>query len=77
MQAILLGVQELDFTSTSGNQIQGNNIFVCFEQDGIIGHRTEKFFLKKEITLPEKIKINDSINIFFNHKGKVEAINKI
>ena len=76
MQVKLVGVQYVNFTNNSGETINGTNIFCAFKDENVEGLRTEKFFLRPEIKLPE-CKLNDSLDISFNMKGKVEAIYKM
>lgn len=75
MQVRLLGVQPVNFTNNNGEAIKGTNIFCAFKDENVEGLRTEKFFLKDGIKLPE-CKINDTIEISFNMKGKVEMLYK-
>lgn len=77
MQAKLLGVMKVSFTNNQNEIVQGTNLFVAFQDENVEGLRTEKFFLKDSIALPKDTKINDVIDIVFNFKGKIEAINKI
>ncbi len=53
------------------------NIFAAFKDENVHGLRTEKFFLKEGISLPEQVKINDTLEISFNYKGKIESITKV
>ncbi len=77
MRARLIGTQEIGFlNSTTGERIQGVNIYTAFPADGVDGLRTEKFFLKESVSLPKDTKINDMIDIAFNYKGKIESIQK-
>lgn len=76
MQAKLLGIQEINFTNDAGISVNGINIFCAFKDENTEGLRTEKFFLKDGITLPKEIKINDTLDIVFTRKGKVEMIYK-
>lgn len=76
MTVKLLGIQLVNFTNNNGETIKGTNIYCCFKDDGVEGLRTEKFFLKDGIKLPE-CKVNDTIDISFNMKGKVEMIYKV
>ena len=76
MKAKLVGVQGVHFTNNSGEEINGANIFCEFQDENVEGLRTEKFFLKDGITLPKDTKLNDTIDISFNMKGKVEMILK-
>ena len=75
MQAKLVGVQHVNFTNNNGETINGTNIFCAFKDENVEGLRTEKFFLRPEIKLPE-CKLNDTIEISFNMKGKVEMVYK-
>ena len=70
MKAQLLGVMPVDFTNNNGDNVRGTNIFVGFEDENVEGLRTEKFFVKDGISLPKDTKLNDTINISFNYKGK-------
>lgn len=77
MQAKLIGVQPISFTNNSGEAINGTNIFVAFRDENVEGLRTEKFFLKEKITFPKETKLNDTLDLMFNHKGKIEMVSKI
>ncbi|WP_300382440.1 hypothetical protein [Clostridium sp.] len=76
MQVKLVGVQNINFTNNSGESIKGTNIFVGFKDENVEGLRTEKFFIKDGIALPKETKLNDTIDLSFNHKGKIEMIYK-
>lgn len=77
MQAKLLGVMKVNFTNNQNESVQGTNLFVAFQDENVEGLRAEKFFLKDTIALPKETKINDVIDIVFNYKGRIEAINKV
>ena len=77
MQAKLLGFMGVDFTNKDGEQIVGMNIFAAFKDENVHGLRTEKFFLKEGISLPEQVKINDTLELSFHYKGKIESITKV
>ncbi len=70
----ILGFQNLDFTTKAGDVIRGSNLFVGWDDENVTGLHTEKFFVKEGIELPKDTKINDSVDLAFNMKGKVEAI---
>lgn len=72
----LLGIQPINFTNNSGETINGTNIFVVYKDENVEGLKTEKFFLKSGIEIPKEVKLNDSLDIAFNMKGKVEMISK-
>ena len=75
MVAKVLGIQPVNFTNNRNETITGTNIFCTFKDENVECLRTEKFFLKNGIELPE-CKLNDTIDISFNMKGKVEMIRK-
>lgn len=76
MRGRLLGIQGIHFTNNNGEEINGMNLFVAFNDEAVEGMRTEKFFAKSSISLPKDTKINDMLDISFNHKGKIEMIQK-
>lgn len=76
MQTKLLGVMDVNFKNEQGEEITGQTIFVGFKDINVQGLRTEKFFLKNDMSLPEQTKINDTLEISFNYKGKIESISK-
>lgn len=71
----LVGVQHVNFTNSNGEKVEGTNIFCAFKDENVDGLRTEKFFLKPGIKLPD-CKLNDTIEISFNMRGKVEMLYK-
>ena len=76
MKMQIFGIQKIQFTDNSGKEVKGTNIFCGFPEENTEGYRTEKFFLREGIALPKDTKINDTIDISFNMKGKVESIIK-
>ena len=75
MKMQLVGIQPVDFTNNAGETIKGKNIYCAYKDENVEGLKTEKFFIKQEIKIPE-CKINDMLEVSFNMKGKVEMLNK-
>ena len=75
MKVKILGTQTISFVSSSGEAINGINIFAAFKDENVVGHRCEKFFVRENI--PFTAKAEDTVEISFNHKGKIESITKI
>lgn len=71
----LLGISKMDFTSQSGERIEGHKLYTGRQDENVTGLKTEAFFVRKEVKLPD-MKLNDDVNIYFNSKGKVEAVVK-
>ena len=65
---------QYEFEKT-GEVINGTKLFCAFRDENVEGLRTESFFVKPEIKIPE-CKINDAIELSFNMKGKIEMIYK-
>lgn len=76
MKAILRGVGELNFTSQNGNHVEGTNLYISFQDKNVNGEKCERVFASAEISFPDNIKIGDTVNLWFNHKGKLEGITK-
>lgn len=76
MNVKVLGVQRVNFTNNAGEVINGTKLFCAFKDENVEGLRTESFFVKPEITIPE-YKINDTVELSFNMKGKIEMIYKV
>ena len=73
MTATLLGVRPLNFTANDGKQVVGVQIFASFPDQGVTGHATDKFFVRQDVQLP-KLQVGKNYEIFFDRKGKVEAV---
>lgn len=76
MKAKFVGIQELNFQTDRGENIVGNNLFILHEDENVTGLKASKVFVKAGINLPKDVKLNDTLDISFNMKGKVEAIYK-
>ena len=78
MQAKLLGVMDVNFTNNNGEIVSGRNIFCSFLDANVHGQRCEKFFLNNnKVLLPKETKINDTLNLIFDYKGRIENIEKV
>lgn len=76
MRVQLLGVQRIEFNNANGEKISGNNFFISFKDENVNGEKTEKLFIKEGIEIPKDLKLNDTIEVTFNMKGKVESVSK-
>jgi hypothetical protein len=72
----LIGFQPIQFTNNNGEEIKGTNIYITFKDENVTGLRAKKMFIKNGIELPKDAKINDTVEIAFNFKGKIESISK-
>ncbi|MBE6814370.1 MAG: hypothetical protein E7522_02855 [Ruminococcaceae bacterium] len=76
MQFKLLGIQPINFTNKNGEVISGTNIYVAYADENVTGLKSDKFFLKEEINLPD-CKPNDNLQLAFDMRGRVINIEKV
>ncbi|HEY5587738.1 MAG TPA: hypothetical protein VIK86_02145 [Candidatus Paceibacterota bacterium] len=82
MQAKLLGIQVMDFTTKTNDHIDGTRIFIAYkdlENENVIGTSCCGIFLPRRIADSVKLIdfISKTIEIAFNMKGKVVAISPV
>lgn len=73
---LVIGIQSLNFKNDVGQSIVGNNLFLGYKDEGTLGLKVNKFFLKDDFDLKE-IKPNDKLNLTFDMKGRIIEIKKI
>lgn len=73
MRVRLAGMRSLDFVS-NGEKIQGTQLFYSHPEDGVIGEKTGKVFIRHGFPLPKELAPGNIIDIFCDTKGRVEAI---
>jgi len=74
MLATLQGYRALDFTTEDSKRIRGTQLFISFDEDNVVGQATDKLFVKPEVELPTQMQQGDSLEIYFDRKGKVESV---
>lgn len=72
----VIGYSDVDFANKEGQHIKGKNIYMAFPDENCIGLCAQKVFIKDSVPFPKDFKINDRVNLSFNHKGKVEGVYK-
>lgn len=75
MQVKVLGISHVKFTNNNGENINGTNLYCGFKDENTVGIRADKFFLKDGIQVD--CKPNDTIELVFNMRGKVESVHKV
>jgi hypothetical protein len=71
----VIGKQALDFTTKEGQLIKGTNLYVAYKEENTEGLKADRFFVRDGVVIPKEMKINDKLDIGFNNRGKIEAIN--
>lgn len=77
MYTYIHGIRKLDFISDSGNSVNGDQLFVSFEDPSVTGKMTDKLFIPKEVELPANLKVGDTVDVSFNRRGKVIAVKSV
>lgn len=77
MLVTLRGYQQLDFSSSSGEHIQGVNLFVSFSDDKIEGEKVERIFVRAGVPMPEQAQLGGTLNVLFDYKGRPEAVEAV
>lgn len=75
MQVKVLGISQVKFTNNNGETINGTNLYCGYKDENTVGIRADKFFLKDGIQVD--CKPNDTIELVFNMRGKVESVHKV
>ena len=81
MKVSLVGVQDMNFTSRDGNEINGVKVFIAYPDENTYGNVAESKFIQRNIyesfKLPvEKLieKIGEVVNVEFDPKKKIVDI---
>ena len=75
MLAKLLGIKKINFKNeNTGEQISGTSLYIAFSDENTIGTKCDKVFVRDEKLIPKTLKPNDTLNLGFNYKGKIEFI---
>lgn len=69
----LVGVQNVNYKSKSGNQVTGTRLFSTFKDDNIKGLGTEAIWVPNSVDIP-KLDANSAFDVSYNRYGRVSAI---
>lgn len=72
----IIGYSPVSFSTSDGKLVEGTTLSVGFSDEHTNGLRAERLFIKKEIEIPQ-VKLGEEVNIYFNQRGKVDAITKV
>ena len=89
MNVSLVGVQDMNFTSRDGNEINGVKVFIAYPDENTYGNVAESKFIQRNVCLKcgrlvydsfklpvEKLieKIGEVVNVEFDPKKKIVGI---
>lgn len=80
MKVSLVGVQDMNFTSRDGNEINGVKVFIAYPDENTYGNVAESKFIQRNVfesfKLPvEKLieKIGEVVNVEFDPKRRLSV----
>lgn len=76
MIVVLCGYSKVNFQTVGGDHIEGINLYVTYEENNVIGEKSDRFFVKKEIPTPN-LSVGSHLDVSFNNRGKVSSISVI
>lgn len=76
MKAKALGTSQVNFVDNNGRAVTGTSIYIAFSDEKVTGLKADKVFVRSDIELPD-IKPNDTLELLFDMRGRVEAVNKL
>lgn len=73
----VIGYQHVEFDTTDGKHISGTNLYLCREQDRVVGSECMRIFVTPaKMDCNEKdIPIGGTAEIIYNRYGKVGSVN--
>lgn len=77
MEALVMGIQNIEFVDKQNKPVAGKRLYLAFLEESVQGYRTEAFFVRSNVQMPENIQPNDRIKVEFSYKGKIQAISKL
>lgn len=72
-----MGIQNVNFLDKQNNPIDGRRLYLAFPEESVQGYRTEAFFVRSNIPIPEDIQPKDKVKVEFSYKGKILAISRM
>lgn len=73
MRVCVRGIRTLDFKTAEG-EIKGTQIFYSHPNDGVVGEKTDKLFVRSGFPLPSDLTPGKFIDVFCDTKGRLEHI---
>lgn len=74
MQAILHGIQKVDFINDQGERIQGTKLFLGYRDEKVVGQKTDKLFLKAGYQLPQGLVPGAVLEMSFDIGKKLDKL---
>ncbi len=74
-----IGIRRVNFRGSDGNQVDGYNLFLTYEDENIEGFGCEKVFVpaNRFMQLSYVPKVGSSCELFYNKYGKVSDIGAV
>lgn len=76
----IVGIESVNYVSKkTGRPVVGSKLYLITDdvKQNLVGHSTTEIFFSAQIQGIPVLAVNDSVNIFFNQFGSVQAVEKI
>lgn len=73
----IFGKRKVDFTTDDSRRIVGTTVWYGILMDSVDGYMVEKAFISPDVVAYKDIPVDTEVDITFNHKGKVVAIDLV
>lgn len=77
MDIKVIGFRNIKFKAQDGNMIEGTQYFGTFPESHTTGFMTDKFFITPQKLHGQDIKVGDTVRVFYNRYGKIDAFEKV
>lgn len=77
MNAVVHGIQKVDFINDQGERIQGTKLFIGYRNDNVVGQKTDKLFLKAGFPIPKELAPGVVLDLSFDinkHLDKLQVV---
>lgn len=76
----IVGIESVNYVSKkTGRPVVGSKLYLITDdvKQNLVGHSTTEIFVSAQIQGIPVLAVNDSVNIFFNQFGSVQAVEKV
>ncbi len=74
MNAVVHGIQKVDFINDQGERIQGTRLFIGYRDDKVMGQRTDKLFLKFGFPIPKELVPGAVLDLSFDINKRLDKL---
>ena len=68
----VVGIELVDYTSKSGNQVKGKKLHMCYATDKVNGMAVLQEYVPEKVEC--NVKVGDTVQLFYNKYGQVNQV---